>query len=452
MKELLYIGTIVCLLSLSACNEFLDKKQDIKMVVPQSIEDATHLLNDYGTMNMGYPIWGELGIDDYYVTKEVWESSMEDYRNAYNWADRPYTDVAQWQRPYKAVYYANQTMDVLSKVDPQQDRIGFNRNLGAAHFFRAFAFQVLTEVHCPAYQTNTATAELGIPLRLTPGMDDKSTRATLQQTYEQILKDFKGAVQYLPIAESVRGRPSKASAYAGLARAYLNMGDFNNAYQYADSCLQLRAELMDFNFLKATDDLPIKQFNVEVLIPISSVSAGPMSSMNAIIEPELYNLYAPDDLRKRLFFRPNPNQMGAYNFKGSYNENNFELFMGITTSEIYLVKAEAACRTGKISEALSAINTLRKSRWSKDVTYPVISESDPERLLGLVLEERRKELVFRARRWTDLKRLNLDDRFKKTVFRQLGAEQYDLPAGDLRYAFRLSEALVRVGSIPQNKR
>ncbi|WP_158499853.1 RagB/SusD family nutrient uptake outer membrane protein [Sphingobacterium paucimobilis] len=452
MKELLCINAIVCLLSLSACNEFLDKKQDIKMVVPLTIDDATHLLNDYGTMNMGYPIWGELGIDDYYVTKEVWESGMEDYRNAYIWADKPYIDVAQWQRPYKAVYYANQTIDILSKVDPQQDRTNFNRNLGMAHFFRAFAFQVLTEVHCLAYQPNTASADMGIPLRLSPGVDDKSTRATLQQTYDQILKDLKKAVQYLPMVESVRGRPSKAAAYGGLARAYLNMGDFNNAYQYADSCLQLRPELMDYNTLKATDESPIKQFNIEVLVPISSVSTGLMSGMNAIIAPELYNSYAPDDLRKGIFFKPNPNIVGTYLFKGGYNENSFELFMGITTSEIYLVKAETACRIGKISEALSAINTLRKSRWSKDVLYPAINENDPERLLKTVLEERRKELVFRGRRWSDLKRLNLDNRFKKTSSRQLGTEQYDLPAGDLRYAFRLSETLVKVGGIPQNIR
>lgn len=452
MKQLLYISTLVYLLFLSSCNEFLDKKQDIKMVVPQSIEDATHLLNDYGTMNMGYPIWGELGIDDYYITKEVWESSMEDYRRAYIWADKPYTDVAQWQRPYKAVYYANQTMDMLSRVDPQQYRMDYNRNLGAAHFFRAFAFQVLTEVHCSAYQSNTASVELGIPLRLAPGVDDKSTRATLQQTYDQILKDFKSAVQYLPVKESVRGRPSKATAYAGLARAYLNMGDFDHAYRYADSCLQLRPDLMDYNTLNATEDLPIKQFNKEVLVPISSVSAGPMSGMNGFIDADLYSSYGVNDLRKGIFFRSNPNVIGAYLFKGGYGENSFELFMGITTSEIYLVKAEAGCRIGRMNEALSALNTLRKSRWDKNVVYLAITESDPEILLPLVLEERRKELVFRGRRWADLKRLNLDDRFKKTLNRQLGAEQYVLPAGDLRYAFRLSETLVRVGGIPQNKR
>lgn len=451
MRFLLYIGLLICLQVFYACDKFLDKKQDIKMVVPKTIADITHLLNDYGTMNMGYPIWGELGIDDYYIGKDVWESSMEDYRNAYLWADKPYTDVAQWQRPYKAVYYANQAIEILNKVDANQDPINFNRNLGTAHFFRAFAFQLLAEVHCSAYQASTSSAELGIPLRLSPGVDDKSNRATLQETYEQILKDFKRAAQYLPVVESVRGRPSKAAAYAALARAYLNMGDFTNAYSYADSCLQLRPELMDYNELKASDELPIEQFNREVLFPCLSAPAGPMQGMNAIIAKDLYESYAVDDLRKLVFFKPNPNLAGTYNFKGSYAENTYEMFMGITTSEIYLVKAEAAVRINKVPEALTALNTLLKTRYDKNAPVAIV-ETNADALLRIVLNERRKELVLRGRRWSDLKRLNLDARFQKTLTRQLGADSYKLEPNDPRYAFRLSEPLVRVGGIPQNKR
>lgn len=209
---------------------------------------------------------------------------------------------------------------------------------------------------------------------------------------------------------------------------------------------------MDYNTLKETDESPVKRYNTEVLVPVSSVSAGPMSGMNALIDADLYSSYGTNDLRKGIFFKPNPNQVGTYLFKGGYNENSFELFMGITTSEVYLVKAEAACRIGKVSEALSALNTLRQSRWNKNVVYLAVTESNKERLLSLVLEERRKELVFRGRRWADLKRLNLDNQFKKIITRQFDGEQYELPAGDLRYAFRLSETLVRVGGVQQNKR
>ncbi|MDH5825851.1 RagB/SusD family nutrient uptake outer membrane protein [Sphingobacterium faecium] len=452
MNRYLLLTILSQVLFLTSCNEFLEKKPDIKMVVPKSIEDATLLLNDYVIMNTGYPLWGEVGIDDYYVTKEKWESTSSlDQRNAYIWADEPYNDVVQWQRPYKAVYYANQVLEILAQVDKNADFVSYNRNVGAAHFFRAFAFQVLTEVHCPAYVASTAANELGIPLRLDPGIDEISSRANLQDTYVQIIADFKAAVRHLPPSEAVRGRPSKSTAYAGLARTYLNMADFEQAYLYADSCLQLNPELLDYNTLKTTDALPIPKFNVEVLFSAMSANLGIMGATSALMDDELYQSYEPKDLRKGIFFKPNANPVNTFYFKGSYDQSSAQLFMGITTSELYLVKAEAAYRIGKLAEARSVLNTLLKNRWESG-SYVNTTETSQAALLSMILDERRKELVFRGRRWADLKRLNLEDRFKKTIQRQVGGANYMLLPNDYKYAYRLSETLTRVAGVPQNKR
>ena len=437
---------------LASCGDFLEKKPDIKMTVPSTIGDATLLLNDYVIMNTGYPLWGEIGIDDYYVVKSKWESSNVDQRSAYIWADQPYIDVLQWQRPYKAVYYANQVIDILSKVNPKQNPIDFNRNLGAAHFFRAFAFQMLVEVHCVAYQPNTAGSEMGIPLRLEPGMDEKSPRATLQQSYAQIVSDFNRAIKYLPIIEGVKGRPAKAAAYAGMSRAFLNMGDYERAYNYADSCIQLAPELLDYNTLRGADALPIPKFNIEVLFPAMSANLGIMGATNALMDGDLYNTYNNNDLRKQMFFKSNVNPQNTYFFKGSYDKSAAQLFMGITTSEVYLIRAESACRIGKAKEALLSLNRLLKHRWNKNVQYADITEMDAANLLKIILEERRKELIFRGRRWSDLKRLNLDAKQQKNIVRKWDNEIYSLSPNDLIYAFRLSETVTRVAEIPQNKR
>ena len=58
---------IFIVLLCSSCAEFLDKKPDIKLVVPKTLMDADLLLNDYATMNTGYPVLGEIGADDYYL-------------------------------------------------------------------------------------------------------------------------------------------------------------------------------------------------------------------------------------------------------------------------------------------------------------------------------------------------------------------------------------------------
>lgn len=117
------------------------------MVVPKSLKDAELLLNDYTALNEGYPIYGELGTDDYYLPDANWEGVTDiDQRNTYIWADQPYRNVIQWQRPYKVVYLANQVIDILSKLDRNNEPEKYNRTLGAAHFYRAFAFQQLLEV------------------------------------------------------------------------------------------------------------------------------------------------------------------------------------------------------------------------------------------------------------------------------------------------------------------
>ncbi len=452
MNRIFILILAVLAITVLSCNKYLDLKPDIKMAIPNTLEDANLLLNDYTNLNGGYPIWGEIGTDDYYLTKERWESASNvEQRNAYLWADEPYLDVVQWQRPYKTVYIANQVLNVLSKLNPAENTNEYKRLTGGAFFYRAFALQQLVAVHCAAYVQSQAANEQGLPLRSSPNLDEVFKRSSLQETYAQIIADFTKAAVNLPEMEAVKGRPSKAAAYAALARVNLDMGDFAKAYLFADSCLRLSPELLDYNSLKITDALPIPRFNVEVLFPALSVNLGILGATNALIDTSLYQSYDANDLRKSIFFRSNANPSGSFYFKGSYDKNAATMFVGITTSEIYLVKAEAACRIGKVTEALSALNTLLKMRWNKNVPVD-IKESDPDKLLKIILDERRRELVFRGRRWADLKRLNLDLRFRKTLERRIGNEVYKLNPNSTRYAFRLAEPVIIIGGLDQNKR
>ncbi len=452
MKNYIIVYLALMVWICTCCNEFLEKKPDIKMAIPKTLADADLLLNDYATLNNSYPSYGEVGTDDYYLTKPLWEGlSSVDFRNTYIWADEPYTDVIQWQRPYKTVYIANQVMDILSYIGQSRDTPEYKRIIGAAYFYRAFALHLLTELHCSAYDENTADLALGMPIRLSSGVDEQSIRSSLKITYQQIIKDFKEAVDHLPFQEAVKGRPFKASAYAGLARVYLDMGDYERAYLYADSCLQIRSDLIDFNTLKNTDTYPVPKFNIEVLFPATATNAAPLNATTALMDTLLMQSYHENDLRKGIFFKANNNPVGSYYFKGSYDKSN-TLFYGISNSEVYLIKAETACRTGKLDIARETVNKLLKSRWNKDVVYPLINETSAQRLLEIILNERRKELVFRGRRWSDLKRLNLDARFQKTLTRKIGNQVYTLAPNSPKYAYRLSEMVIKLANIQQNPR
>lgn len=452
MKLYITIFSIYAMLLLGSCNDFLEVKPDIKMVIPKSLEDAELLLNDYATMNTGYPIYGELSADEYYVSAETFDSRLDfNLRNTYTWMDIMYDDVSQWQRPYRSVFNANQVLEIISKVDGIFDA-GRAKNLsGIAHFYRAFAFQQLVEVFAPAYNIATASVEMGIPLRLTPGVDEPSNRASLQATYDQIVVDYKKAIYSLPIDEGIKGRASRASAYAGLARTYLVIGKFAEAYAYADSCLQLKSELMDFNDLKTGNSLPISRFNAEVLFAAISASSGPMNLNNGLVDSMLYKSYSPTDLRKVIFFRANSYPLNSFGYKGSYDNSMANLFVGLTTSEVYLIKAETAARTGKIEEALATLNTLGEKRYKQNA-YIALKERNPTLLLPLILAERQKELVFRGRRWSDLKRLNLESKFQKTLTREMHGVKYQLEPNSRKYAYRIPEIVVENGKIPQNIR
>jgi len=126
---------------------------------------------------------------------------------------------------------------------------------------------------------------LGIPLRLSPDLDYKSSRSNLAATYTQIVVDYKHAIRYLPVVETLKGRPAKAAAYAGLARVYLDMQDYDNAYAYADSCLNLKSDLLNYKDLKASASLPIPRFNIEVLFPAISIFSSPLGQSFARIAP-----------------------------------------------------------------------------------------------------------------------------------------------------------------------
>lgn len=452
MKIYISICSAYIILVFCCCGEFLEVKPDIKMVIPKNLEDAELLLNDYSTMNAGYPVYGELSADEYYVTPETFDGMLDfDQRNTYTWMDIIYDDIAQWQRPYKAVFNSNQVIEIITRGEVDANALKAKNLLGVAYFFRAFAFQQLMEVFAPAYLKETAATEMGIPLRLSPSIDEPSVRASVQDTYEQILKDYKIASHQLPINEGIKGRPSRASAYAGLARTYLVMGLYEKAYLYADSCLQLKSELMDFNAIDKNRDLPIDRFNVEVLFPAVSATAEPMSINNGLVDSMLHRSYSSTDLRKEIYFRSNTYPANSYGFKGSYDNGMANLFVGLTTSEVYLIKAEAAARLGKIDEALAALNTLGEKRYELN-KYVAVKDRNPEMLLTLILKERQKELVFRGRRWSDLKRLNLDPRFQKTLKREMHGVAYQLEANSRKYAYRLPEIVVNNGKLPQNER
>jgi starch-binding outer membrane protein, SusD/RagB family len=165
-----------------------------------------------------------------------------------------------------------------------------------------------------------------------------------------------------------------------------------------------------------------------------------LSSASHKIDSMLYKSYDPNDLRKTVFFRANTGvNVGTYTFQGSYNGTGgvSSVFDGLATDELYLTRAECYARSGNKDAALADLNTLMKKRWSNNGSWNAYTANTAAEALNLILIERRKELVFRGLRWSDIRRLN-EEGANITLQRVIGGTTYTLPARDSRSVMLIS--------------
>ncbi|QJB29908.1 RagB/SusD family nutrient uptake outer membrane protein [Chitinophaga oryzae] len=441
---------LTILLLLNACRKYLDAKPDKKMVVPASLQDLQALLDDVATMNLSWPIAGEVAADNYYLTSDTWASlPVATDKENYVWSPDVSNDK-DWSAAFKVVFKANVVLETLNGITPSVDRIfTWNEIRGSALFYRAFAFFMVAQEFAPVYDPVSASTDVGIPLRLTADINEVSVRASVEQTYSTIIKDLETASQLLPTVAAYKTRPSRLAAFALLSRVHLSMSNYIKAAASADSCINEGAQLLDYNDVAAASE-PFIRFHKEVLFHVCSNYSYCLDPSRGNVDSTLVQLYGPGDLRRQLFLRSNPNRSSS--FRGNYNGNNAsQLFSGLATDEVYLNLAECHARRGNVTAALQVLNTFRQKRYTHEYFQPVSAGSAGE-ALAIVLEERRKQLLFRMIRWTDLRRLNKDNTTAKTIIRKLNGDMYTLSPHDLRYVLQIPNSVTALVDIPKNPR
>jgi len=432
--------------SLYSCKKYLDAKPDKKFAVPSDLADYQSLLDYYTKLNDNGVAAPNMSSDNLYITKTEWETiDDETSRKIYLWQrDNVFTPgFNYWNDIYISVYYANTAITNVPQINRKKDNAqAWDNCMGEGLFFRANAFLQIASTWCLAYDKHTANEDLGIPLRLNTDFNEPSKRSTLQQSYEQIIKDLKQSINLLPIAQAGPVRPNKAAAYGLLARTYLYMQDYQNAYFYADSSLQLNSDLMNYNDLDPSAYYAIPEFNKEVQFADRCTDLG---SVYGNVDSTLYRSYDNNDLRKSLYFKPHGD--GTQGYYGSYDGAPYS-FIGVATDEEYLIKAECEARMNKVDEAMKDLNSLLVTRW-KTGTFVPISAINQNDALHKIINERRKELLFRCLRWMDIKRLNKEG-WNITLKRIFDGVIYTLPPNDPRYALPIPDDIIQISGMQQN--
>lgn len=458
------IHLIICILLafIVACskqNEWLDAKKQKDMVIPETTTDFQAILDQFPFIHKALPIFGLVGTDDFILSDIDYDRCAEDIRNGYIWNKNVWsTDNApNWTQGFQVIMYANVVLDGLKKsttIPPNSAQAADIQ--GQAYFYRALFYHELAQLFCNSYSSNVEN-ELGLPLRLTSDVNIIEQRSSLSKTYAQILSDALKASQLLPEKSINNRRPSKVAAYAILAKTYLVMGDYKNALIYAEEALKLKNTLLDFNSgyasLSRTYRFPANPFDHPEVIffatGVSYLSVMPATSTQSTINEELYNSYASADLRKELFYSINTAKQVKY--RGCYTGANSN-FAGLATNELYLISAECFARDEKNEMALQRINSLLQNRY-KTGQYIPFTINDNETLLRFILQERRKELIgVGILRWADLKRLNRETRFQKTIIRQLKGKTYLLEPNSPLYALPIPNNEVQLSGLTQNPR
>ncbi|MEI9809088.1 MAG: RagB/SusD family nutrient uptake outer membrane protein [Bacteroidota bacterium] len=248
----------------SCKKEWLDAKPDQSLVVPSTLKDLQSSLDNTLIFNVAGPNLGELGCDDYYLTSTTFQTRSDIDRNTYSWASGDVYGTSKldsWENPYKQIYYANNTLEGISKIEKDEfNEPAWNNIKGSALFYRAWAFYNLSQIFCKPYSTTTASTDLGIILRTESDINIPSTRSTVQETYNSVIEALKHAKDLLPINPLYITRPSKKSAFALLARTYLLMENYDSALVYADACLQFANTTNQLINFDNVDITPVNPF------------------------------------------------------------------------------------------------------------------------------------------------------------------------------------------------
>jgi hypothetical protein len=229
------------------------------------------------------------------------------------------------------------------------------------------------------------------------------------------------------------------------------MRAYDKAGAWADSCLGLYNTLTDYNSVSLTSSVPFTRSNNETMyqsriLSATSVLKGVIVT-NCIVDSNLYNSYAANDLRRSIFYTYSPT--APPNIKGSYTGSIFA-FSGLATDEVYLIRAECYARAGNTTAAMNDLNTLLQTRWTTNMFVPFTVATSKD-ALAVILAERRKELAFRGLRWTDIRRLNKEG-YNIILTRFINGQQYQLSPGDLRYALLIPPDVISLSGMPQNPR
>ncbi|MEN2401736.1 RagB/SusD family nutrient uptake outer membrane protein [Flavobacterium sp. MC2016-06] len=326
----------------------------------------------------------------------------------------------------QAYAYINRWNTIISLVDDSKgDEATKLLAKAEAKIYRAYDHFLLVNTYAKAYDPATAATDGGICIMDKFDLEAEPSKSTVAQVYDFIQKDIEDALPYLQEKPLDVYHPSLAFAYAFKAKVHLFKREIASAEAASQKSLTYNKQIFDmvaYNTQGGPTVLAVPAANnVEILSYMYMTGYNEMTfGYSYIISPELRTLFGTNDARFNLFFNTtsttNLDQGSNTAYWGIAYTKYFYSTVGMKTTEVYLMLAECYAREDKYTEAVDILNQLRAKRILSGTVNLAVPATRKE-TMALVINERRRELLFGFNRFFDLKRLNNEADYAKTVTR-----------------------------------
>ena len=465
MKRMKIVLAVCVAVMMTGCNDFLDIKPKGEKI-PKTVTDFETLLNDESVQKISdtYPAYLT---DDVYLPDVAQGTATpglnsvdQSIRNLYLFKKEVFGEAQDdgfWFASYNRIYYYNTVIDNIMGAEGTNEQQ--KRSIQAeAMISRALEYLYLVNGYAKHYDMRTAETDPGVPLILDEDIAKKNlVRASVKDVYAQILSDLQNALPNLPVqAKGNAFRASKAAGYGILAKTYLYMGNYAEALKAANEVLKMNNSLLDLKkYAVVKPQSSIGRTNVpqdienpeNIYIKFAPYVYGLSSKVFG--SDELISLFSEDDMRIQVYFTKNFRNIPTDKYVWApYLRAN----LAVSTPEIYLIAAECEARVGDFGRAMALVNKLRDNRIKNNAA---LTATDKDDALKKVLEERRRELAMSGMvRYIDLKRLNQEIRFAKSVTHITGDGTFRLEPNSSLYVLPIPAKVMRFNSktIQQNER
>jgi starch-binding outer membrane protein, SusD/RagB family len=342
-----------------------------------------------------------------------------------------------WEMSYKIIYGANVAISMadLKGSDPLTDQLK-----GESYFLRAYATHNLVRFFAKPYLPGNLNAP-GVILREDKSDNMPKARATLEETYNYIIKSLKTAEELMG-DEMPTDRNNDNHKFAGkqavwalLSRVYLYKNEPDSCIMYADQVIGSGAFTLETAENYSAYFASAKTGSESIwLIPYNLVDdqiEGSVASMiyngnncwaeegatPSLMEDMGFGTDMMDiDQRWKYILTDEPivkNGINMYyisKFSGQDGSPTLSSPVFLRLAEVYLNRAEAYARKSEVQSAVDDINEIRSNRLIPpgdgvigDYLLDGGSVGAGE-ILDIVLKERRIELAFEGHRIFDLLR------------------------------------------------